>query len=580
MRSPSVRTLSLFFIFLCTALAGVEWLSAADAPGARVPFITVEAESPDCSTTGERRHLRNAESWPVTPEREASGGGFVELKEVGQFLEISVPKKANGFVLRHCIPDAPKGGGQSATLGLYVNGRRVESLKLSSKHNWLYGQGKEGENGQRNEPTDFPHVFWDESAHVLGETLQPGDRLRLQKDADDSAAYYRIDLLDLEEIPAPLPRPENSLSVVDYGAPSGDADRDTQAMIQCIAEAKSQGKSVWLPAGDYQQNAVLTLDGVKVAGAGMWHTRILDAVGDSGEPTWSGNIGFKLSGEGPRVADLKIEGAVTTRGSKGAKPFHGVSQNWEIANVWITHTNTGIWMAGKKGRVTGCRVRFTYADGININNGNTAETGQVVVEHNHVRGSGDDGMAILCHDQENGTGKTSDITLRNNTVVGIWWGSGTSLAGGSGHTIENNHLADGGGFVINLPPSWKKRPLTQSVVRNNLMERCGAGFGDRVKGAIWIYPEYTTATGILIEGNRIVSPWFGGVEVHGKQEQEIIFRGNQVLNPPLYGFRISEKAVGQGNFDRNVITGLEKSTPAFLNLASSKYAVSGQGNSW
>jgi hypothetical protein len=571
---------SRFFFPLAALLAGANCVAAAEIPGARVPFTTLEAESPEHATTGERHFLRDPGAWPSTPEREASGGGFVELRNDGQFVEVSVTRKANGLVLRHCIPDAPNGGGQSATLGLYVNGQRVESLELSSKHNWLYGQGTVGENGQRNEPTGFPHVFWDESAHVLRQALQPGDRLRLQKDARDSAEFYRIDLLDLEDVPEPLPRPENSLSVADYGAPSGDADRDTAAILKCIADSKSQGKSVWLPAGEYRQNAVFTLDGIKVAGAGMWHTRIVDAVGDGGERTWAGNIGFKFSGEGPRVADLRIEGSVTTRRSKGAKPFHGTSRYWELENVWITHTNTGIWMAGEKGKISGCRVRFTYADGININNGNTAETRQVLVENNHVRGSGDDGMAILCHDQENGTGETSNITLRNNTIAAIWWGSGTSLAGGTGHTIENNHLADGGGFVINLPPAWKKRPLKESIVRGNLIERCGAGYGKRARGAIWIFPAYTTATEVLIEDNRIASPWFGGVDVQGTLKQEITFRGNQISNPPHFGFRISEKVVGQGTFESNAVTGLEESRNAFLNLASSKYAVLGKGNSW
>jgi hypothetical protein len=550
--------------------------------GANVPFLTYEAESPECSTNGTKHFLKNPEVWPNTPEREASGGGFVELREAGQFVELTVTKKANGLIIRHCIPDAPAGGGQEATLGLYVNGKRVQSLTLSSKHNWLYGKGTLAENGQRNEPTGFPHVYWDESAYFLVDMLNPGDRVRFQKDAEDSAEYYRIDLVELEEVMPPLQQPANSLSVADYGASSGDADKDTAAITRCIDDAKKQGKIVWLPAGDYLQNARFLLDGVKIMGAGMWYTNLVDAVGDNTTNAWSGTLGFAFVGksQGNHVSGLKIKGGITTRGSKGAKPFHGHGDDWEVSDVWITHTMTGFWLAGKNGVIRNCRVRFTYADGININNGNELEVNNVLVEHNHVRSVGDDGLAILCHEQSASDGMTSRVTLRNNTVVGTWWGGGCDLAGGTGHVIENNYLSDGGGFVINLPSAYKMRPLTDSVFRGNVLERCGAGFKGGERGAIWIYPGYNSVTDIRIEDNRIVTPWYGGILIAGAKPQEIVFQRNQIVDPSRYGFHITKPVIGKGEWVSNSVTGLKQPENAFINSAGKDYAVKKSDNSW
>ncbi len=42
--------------------------------------------------------------------------------------------------------------------------------------------------------------------------INTGDVIRLQKDGNDSASYYIIDLVDLETVPAPLTQPTNSFS--------------------------------------------------------------------------------------------------------------------------------------------------------------------------------------------------------------------------------------------------------------------------------------------------------------------------------------------------------------------------------
>ena len=117
-------------------------VSSESAPdGAHVSFITLEAEAGANRTTGKvvKMTMKPA-AGEMNPEIEASGRGYVELSGEGQFLEFPNVPEANTIVVRHCIPDAPEGGGLEATLSLYVNGIKRQTLPLSSFHNWLYGK--------------------------------------------------------------------------------------------------------------------------------------------------------------------------------------------------------------------------------------------------------------------------------------------------------------------------------------------------------------------------------------------------------------------------------------------------------
>ena len=59
-------------------------------------------------------------------------------------------------------------------------------------------------------------------------------------------------------------------------------------------------------------------------------------------------------------------------------------------------------------------MRGTYADGINIGRGSTGN----LIENNHVRGCGDDGIAILS-ETENGYPPSTGNTARHNTVAAV-----------------------------------------------------------------------------------------------------------------------------------------------------------------
>jgi hypothetical protein len=104
-------------------------------------------------------------------------------------------ESANSLVVRYSIPDSSDGVGIDSTLSLYKNGVFVQKLAVTSKYSWLYGAYPFS-----NDPSQgFPRNFYNE-LRLLGITIEPNDTIRIEKDADDTAAYYIINLVDLEKV--------------------------------------------------------------------------------------------------------------------------------------------------------------------------------------------------------------------------------------------------------------------------------------------------------------------------------------------------------------------------------------------
>lgn len=553
--------------------------------GAVVPFKTYEAE--DAIVTGgsvvRMTGLPTSTTW--SPQLEASGRAFVQLNNTGDRMDFTNFTAANALVIRHCIPDAPTGGGITGTLSLYVNGVFRQKLALSSTYNWLYGDGTSGSNGQSNDPTianATAHLFWDETRAFITGGLQPGDTLTLQKDADDTALFYRVDLVDLEAVSPPLPPPPagSYLSVTDYGADGSDAIDDTAAIQNCINDAKAQGKHVWMPAGTYYQSANFPLDGVTVQGAGMWHTNLVSTIAGT---SFSGNVGFFIKGAGSKVTDMSITStAHTTRSTPGGKPFTSSSStpptNWTVQNVWITHTEVGFWMtAASTGTVRGCRVRTTYADGININGGSSNN----LLEHNHVRGTGDDGLATF---SGSGNPICTGNTFRFNTVIAPWSAHNCALWGCDNQLVEDNYWADNaqfGNFAFNLSGSTSAYPITNSIIRRNTLVRGGGNAYGQKMGAIWCYAGNHTISGVFVRDNDIRDSIFRGIHLAGSQSQAITFERNVIDHPGENGVLVLSGVTGTGTFTGNIVRNLNNGFTQFSNSASSPgYTVTLSGNSW
>ena len=59
--------------------------------------------------------------------------------QAGPVRQFTSTNPANSIVVRNSIPDAPGGGGTTATISLYANDQFVQKLTLSSRNSWLYG---------------------------------------------------------------------------------------------------------------------------------------------------------------------------------------------------------------------------------------------------------------------------------------------------------------------------------------------------------------------------------------------------------------------------------------------------------
>src|SRR5579859_257034 len=225
-------------------------MSAEASPGAAVPWTTYEAENMLVSGGT----IMGPQYDPGRIPTEASGRMCVQLDGTNQYLQFTNLSAATALVVRYCVPDTGNGIGADYTLSLYTNGTLAAKLPMTSKYSWLYGSYP-----FTNNPTlGSARNFFDE-VRTNGFNLPPGTIIRLQKDPGDSAAYYDIDLVDLENVPAALTQPSNTISVTSYAA-VGDGVTDCTTDFQnCIAAANSQGKAVWIPAGNYLITGTLNL---------------------------------------------------------------------------------------------------------------------------------------------------------------------------------------------------------------------------------------------------------------------------------------------------------------------------------
>jgi len=442
-----------------------------------------------------------------TPEAEASGRRAVRLDATGKYVEIKSTKEANSIVIRYCIPDAQAGGGIKATLSLYINDKYVQNLNLTSKYAWIYGNFP-----WSNKPSDGKaHRFFDESHAFIG-NIKEGDKIRLQKDAADTASYYIIDLIDLEKIPAALEMPENALSITSYGATANDTTDDTKALIDCIKDAQSKNKIVWIPTGNFNMNTMaIPIKNITIKGVGMWYSIL------SGMFTR-----FQGIGDSCKVSDLAMFGETDYRIDESPdNAFNGYfGKGSEIRNLWIEHVKCGFWIANYQNKtditdgmvISGCRIRNTMADGVNYCRG----TSNSIVEYSHLRNTGDDALATWSQDSM----ACKNIIFRHNLIQLPWLANCIALYGGIDHKIEYNTAADavysGGG--INISSNFKPAPFggTISVIGNTLI-RCGSEcYITPTIGAIWIFSKDSNIDAKLnIQDNNIYDASFSGISIHG-----------------------------------------------------------------
>lgn len=516
--------------------------SALLARGATVPYQEYEAES--AATNG--RIIGPDRVWGHLAT-EASGRKAVTLDKVGQYVEFSLVQAANGMEVRYSLPDAGKGGGIAASLGLYVDGKAQKPLALSSKYSYIYGPGAYSENPEMG---DGYHVF--DEIHVLFPTVLPsGSKVRLQIDRGDSAPTYTIDLADFEQVPAPYAMPPGYLSAAAFGVDPAGSQDSTSALQRAVNVAKSRHQGLHIPEGMYTITGHIILDEVTVRGAGPWYTVLHgEGVGLYGDYPANPHQWYKsVNGDGRRapsarvgIYDLMILGETTDRvdsqqvnGVGGA--FAGGSA---IQNVWIEHTKVGMWLDGPFSDllVVGCRLRDLTADGLNLHDG----VANVTVEQTQVRNTGDDGLA-LWSDQD----ADSFDVFRNNTVQIPTVASNIAMYCGQQNSIIGNYVSDtvtqGGGISIanRSFQSGGVLPLTGTIlVTNNMLVRTGqVDLVYGVIGALWFKADFTIDAQIIVAGDEIDESAQEAIQFQGNgQVENVTFDDIVIHNTPTFVFQV------------------------------------------
>ncbi|MEV6312073.1 CARDB domain-containing protein [Streptomyces sp. NPDC051840] len=479
---------------------------------------------------------------------ESSGRESVRLNATGEYVEITSTVPTNSMVVRNSIPDAPGGGGAEATISLYADNTFVRKLTLSSKHSWLYGDTDSPE-GLTNQPGADARRLFDESNALLTRTYPAGTKFRLQRDAGDSAAFYIIDLVDLEQVAPATAQPSGCTSITAYGAVPNDGIDDTDAIQRAVtADQNGDIGCVWIPPGQWRQEQKILTDDplnrgqfnqvgirdVTIRGAGMWHSQLYTLTppqnaGGINHPH-EGNFGFDID-DNTKISDIAIFGSGTIRGGDG-NAEGGVGLNGRfgegtaITNVWLEHANVGVWVGrdydnipdlwgpGDGVEFTGMRIRNTYADGINFANGTRNST----VFNSSLRNTGDDALAVWSskYVKNPSVDVGHDNHFRNNTIQLPWRANGVAIYGGYGNTIENNIISDTMNYPgVMLATDHDPLPFSgQTLIANNALHRTGGAFWGEAQefGAITLFAAGQDIPGVTIRDTDIRDSTYDGIQ--------------------------------------------------------------------
>ena len=587
-----MKSLKSFIRILCNLLAAIMLLGIANTVyatvGAITPFVSFEAET---ATFSGGASVVSLTSSPTTqyssPQLEASGHAYVQLTGIGQSVTWTNTTTQNftALNLRSCIPDAPTGGGITNTIDLYVNGVFRQAFTVSSLQNYCYEGTNYNGQTDKNPADGNPRGFWnDMHAFIMGAAVAPGDTITFQKDSTNTATFYYIDVVDLENPPAPLMQPANSLSIITYGAVSNNIAVDnTTAINNCFSAAQSQGKTAWIPPGTFYFSAIhggLKASGIIIQGAGAWYSTLYRVTPNNN----SQGVANIITTTSSTLRNVSLDCNASSRAgnnNNGAVNFSGNS--WLVDNVWIQHVTSAFWCSGNGGTARNCRVMSVWSDGGNFNNveGSAGIGMNLAYSNNFVRGTGDDAMAINSVNYNvNGSTTTyytimSNIMYINNTAVGAWGGKGIGIYGGINDVVTNNLLRDTaryiglgvGKFGVN------GSDLMSAKVMGNTVLRCGGnGYSQQQQAMMIGNGGDGQSAGMVANAycasNTIIDSLYSAVGF--TTSTNIVFQYNTIINPGQDGIVVGGGSLGAGVIgtaiiNSNTVTGLNPGRKVLTN---------------
>jgi hypothetical protein len=301
-------------------------------------------------------------------------------------------------------------------------------------------------------------------------------------------------------------------------------------------------------------------------------------------------------GSGTTLQDVSIDSNAIYRGVGGVGgDDSGISASgasgWLIDRVWVQHCDAQ-WLSGSNGTIQNSRVADSWADGINLNNGNTPNADKLglnlTAQNNFVRGAGDDGIATYSDAGPSGMNTEMDGTqILSNTSVAPYWANGIRVAGGKNVLVQDNLVTDpaaNNGIEVSVFGN-SGHPLDSATISGNTVLRGGGWNGaDRhgvhvgSPGSTSFFPDaYTNAT---ISNNLIQDSRRAGLKI-GRTFETLTILSNVIDRPALQGIWIASGVTGTGSFDSNAVSSLNVTGQvAFQNDSGSTFTVTLTDNSW
>ena len=505
--------------------------------GAKLAYTTYEAEQGGLKNGIVESQSSSKETDRATA-REASGQAYVDLP-TNASVSFIAQADANAATVRYTVPD-----GESGKVEIKVNDTVIGTLDLSSKSNWQYLDNYKYHPDAKVHDTPaadrLARFQFDEVSQLLKDAhIKAGDKVTI---TNIDSTPVGIDLVDLEKASDAIRQPENSVNITDFGAVANDGSDDYQAFMAAIESAKASKKSVYIPEGQFDFSRPISLyvpDGIKITGAGQWHTKLhflnteAAKYDDKGYAGGGGGITFEPGSKDIDLGNLSMDSNLNSRHDEKAN-YKGISGTLgtgsSIHDIKIEHFEAGVWTGDYSTNkplndtdgltISNATIRNNLADGVNFAQGTSNST----VINSNIRGNGDDGLATWSSIHENTNAHVAENNrFLNNTVELGWRAAGIGIFGGKGHEVANNLIKDNANWGgVRLNTVFKNSHNfdfndTGISVHDNLLVNNGtnADTYGRVKGSIDLEEGRDYATpkkdilgelkNIKIENNTIVN---------------------------------------------------------------------------
>lgn len=360
-------------------------------------------------------------------------------------------------------------------------------------------------------------------------------------------------------VPAPLAAAGTRvLSITDFGAVANDGVDDLAAIEAAAAAASRRGVPLQVPRGTFEHSDLVELDGVRLVGRR----------GSELRATSTSRQALVLTGSGAGVEDLRLTTVpVSQRLSTddSARVFvRPEARDYRISGTTIEGAaSAGIIAFGNHGVIEHNHVARTLADGIHLTGGST----DVSVQHNVVRDTGDDQIAVVSY-EKNGTW-AKDIRITRNDVSG-GLARGITVSGGEDVTVARNSIArtGGAGIFIASEGNWRTYAVRGLRVVRNVIDRDSQNPAVPEKGGIRLQatnlePSITDA---VFERNEIRDSGDTAILVVGSASIDATFERTRILRPAGYGIRLVSTVTGDLTFHRTTVRA--SGLAAFSNASS------------